>query len=243
MTSTRNKKISPKSPLTSGEKDILRSKIGQLLWISNQTRPDISFDVSYLASALNTATTTEMIQCNKIISKVGNNSYQLKYSSLKAKPRLKVYTDASYGNLQNGGSQGGYLIFTVGEDNTFNLLSWQSKQLKRIARSTLTVETISLVDGVESAICIKQLFKELYCYDIPIDVFTDNRSLVVALKSSKYVGEKTLRIDMAALKSYLHEKKIATIKWVNSANQLADILTKKNINSLQFVKLLCNGYF
>ena len=236
------RKISPKSPLTSGKKDILRSKIGQLLWINNQTRPDISFDVSYLASALNTATVTEMIQCNKIITKVGNNSYELKYSSLKGKPRLNVYTDASYGNLQNGGSQGGYLIFIVGEDNTFNLLSWESKQLKRIARSTLTAETISLVDGVESAICIKQLFKEPYCY-IPIDVFTDNRSLVDALKSSKYVGEKILCIDMAALKSYLYEKNIATIKWVNSANQLADILTKKNINSLQFVKLLHNGYF
>ena len=102
-----------------------------------------------------------MIQCNKIITKVGNNSYQLKYSSLKGKPRLNVYTDASYGNLQNGGSQGGYLIFIAGEDNTFNLLSWQSKQLKRIARSTLTAETISLVDGVESAKRIKQLFNPL----------------------------------------------------------------------------------
>ena len=117
------RKISPKSPLTSGGKDILRSKIGQLLWISNQTRPDISFDVSYLASAVNTATVTEMIQCNKIISKVGNNSYQLKYSRLKGKPRLNVYIDASYGNSQNGGSQGRYLILIVGEDNTFNLLS------------------------------------------------------------------------------------------------------------------------
>ena len=104
------RKTSPKSPLTSGEKDILRSKIGQLLWISNQTRPDISFDVSYLASAINTATVTKMIQCNKIITKMGNSSYQLKYSSLKGKPRLNVYTDTSYGNLQNGGSKGRYLI-------------------------------------------------------------------------------------------------------------------------------------
>ena len=36
--------------LTDVQKDKLRSKIGQLLWLSNQTRPDISFDVCVLAT-------------------------------------------------------------------------------------------------------------------------------------------------------------------------------------------------
>ena len=59
-------KSNPTIELSKEEKDILRAKIGQLLWISNQTRPDISFDVSTLASNLNASTVNELIYCNKI---------------------------------------------------------------------------------------------------------------------------------------------------------------------------------
>ena len=38
------------SPLTDKERDLLRSKIGQLLWISSQTRPDISYSTCQLAT-------------------------------------------------------------------------------------------------------------------------------------------------------------------------------------------------
>ena len=44
------------SSLLSCEKDQLRAKIGQFLWISNQTRPEISVDVSNLASKLRKVT-------------------------------------------------------------------------------------------------------------------------------------------------------------------------------------------
>ena len=75
---------------------------------------------------------------------------------------MVVYTDASCGNLKNGGSQEVYLIFLMEEDNFCNLLSWESKQLKRVTRSSLTAETIALLDGVEAALYMKEHFKELY---------------------------------------------------------------------------------
>ena len=37
-------------------KDILRQKVGQLLWVCNQSRPDISFDVSNIVSNIKNAT-------------------------------------------------------------------------------------------------------------------------------------------------------------------------------------------
>ena len=56
------------APLVQQEKDLLHTKIGQLLWISNQTRPDISFDVSTLASNLSNGQIKNILHCNKIIS-------------------------------------------------------------------------------------------------------------------------------------------------------------------------------
>ena len=42
--------------LSQDMKDILRQKVGQLLWVCNQSRPDISFDVSNIASNIKNAT-------------------------------------------------------------------------------------------------------------------------------------------------------------------------------------------
>ena len=173
-----------------------------------------------------------MIYCNKIISKNHHNFFSITYQKLNRNQNIRVYTDAAYGNLKNGGSQGGYFIFLIGRKICCNLISWQSKQLRRIAQSSLTAETIALLDGVETALYLKELYKELYAEKVTIEVFIDNQSLLDALKSSKYVNEKRLRIDIAALKEYVINKDINNIKWINSSEQLADILTKSTANSL-----------
>ena len=75
----------------------------------------------------------EILYCNKIISKVYHNSYQSNYIKINRKQKIVVYTDASCGNLKNGESQGAHVIFLMGENDFCNLLSWLSKQLKRVA--------------------------------------------------------------------------------------------------------------
>ena len=90
--------------------------------------------MSTLASNLDNATVNEILYCNKITSNVYHNSYQLSYIKINGKQKTVIYTDASYGNLKNGGSQGAYLIFLMEENNFCNLLSWQSKQVKRVAQ-------------------------------------------------------------------------------------------------------------
>ena len=83
----------------------------------------------------------------------------------------------------DGGSQGGHVIFLVDKHNKSNFISWQSKRIKHIVRSTLAAETIAMMDRVESAIHIFVLLKELHpqLNNIPIDIYTDNKSLHDAL--------------------------------------------------------------
>ena len=56
------------------------------------------------------------------------NKLCLRYENLGDDSSLKlvVYADAAYGNLPDGGSQGGYFISPVGQNRKCSLLSWQS---------------------------------------------------------------------------------------------------------------------
>ena len=64
------------------ERETLRAKIFQLLWISNRTWPDIGFDVSVLSSKLKDATINELQTVNKLINKIQDNQYTLRYQPL-----------------------------------------------------------------------------------------------------------------------------------------------------------------
>ena len=71
-----------KNTLSDSERDTLRAKIGQLFWISNHTQPDISCDVRILGSKLQDATINELQTVNKLINKIKDDQYTLRYQPL-----------------------------------------------------------------------------------------------------------------------------------------------------------------
>ena len=185
-------------------------------------------DVSILSLKLKDATINELQAINKSINKIKDNQYALRYQPIDLSFRIVLFTDAAFGNLSDGGSQGGHVIFLVDKHNKCNLISWQSKRIKRIVRSTLAAETIVMMDGVESAIYISVLLKELHprLNNIPMEIYTDNKSLHDALRPQKYVSDKRLKIDFGVLKEMLHKKEIDNIHWVKKEHRLTDSSTK-----------------
>ena len=121
-------------------KDILRQKVGQLLWVCNRSRPDICFDVSNIASNTKNPTIKQLIDVNKTISKTKTNQYDLKFQPIEKQSKSVVYVDAvgnlAFGNLHDGVSQNAYLTFFVNPNEKFDLISWQSKRMKRMVNRT-----------------------------------------------------------------------------------------------------------
>ena len=87
--------------------------IGQLNWLSTQTRPDTSFEVCRLSSVFDQATVDDLICANKVIRKLKATPVKIFFSRLRGVLDCSVecYSDATFGNLSNGGSQGGYVTF------------------------------------------------------------------------------------------------------------------------------------
>ena len=98
-----------------------------------------------------------------------------------------------------------------------------------------SAETRSLDDGLDDAIHIARIIKEIYegkinlkePSQIPVIAKTDSKSLWESLNNSRQCEEKLLRSTIAGLKELLSLGYVESVDWVSTDWQLADSLTKK----------------
>ena len=206
-----------------------RALVGQLNWLGTQTRPDISFDVCELSTVLNAATVDDALRVNKVVKKVKQRRVTLQFQPLDCADgfTIECYGDASFGNLSNGGSQGGFVIFLVDSHGAKCPLAWQSKKVRRVVKSSLAAETLALLDVAEAGVYLATLLTEITGIKPVVKCFVDNKSLVDNLHSTKLVEDKLMRSPMAVLKDLLERQEVASVTWVRAARQIADALTKR----------------
>ena len=133
-----------------------------------------------------------------------------------------VYSDSSFGNLPDGSSQGCYTILLADDKGHFSPLTWQSKKIRRIVRSTIAAETLALMDGPDSALFLSALFSEIIHGSskeslLPVDCMTNNYPLFEAIQSTKgIVTEKHLRIGIGVTREMLKKSEISSfhISWL-----------------------------
>lgn len=227
---SRQRSLNKFAELSEKERDFFKAAIGQLNWMSTQTRPDISFDVCELSVSYKNANIGDLIKLNKIISRVKSFVYRLYFQPLDDIKQcfFECYTDASFGNLSDGGSQGGYIIFLSDYYGSRCPIIWQSKKIKRVVKSTIAAETLALLDGAETAVYLAELISQITGNEkLKVRCYVDNKSVVDSLHSLKRVENKRLRIDMSVLSNMLQRGEIESIEWIESNNQFADCLTKK----------------
>ena len=136
------------SQTTPYQKSILRGALGQLLWPAMRTRPDILYEVSFLIGNIGCSTVSDLNRVNKLIRRVKLEDLSLNFPNL-GEPgnwRIVVFSDATLNNNSDGGTHGGFLVFLVNEETRkCGLVAWQSKKLRRIARSTLCAEVLACI--------------------------------------------------------------------------------------------------
>ena len=220
----------------------LRSLVGQLAWASNQTRPDIAFDVCQLSVSINNATYEDVARANKCVKRLKNDHVSISFPPLGniKDCELVVYADASFKNLPGGGSQGGYIVFMQNHSGNHAPLAWQSRKLKRVVKSTLGAETLALMDGVECAFLCKTTIKELIGFEcgLSIKAKTDSKSLVDTVHTSKTLEDDRVKVDVCVLRDYLRLGELQQIEWVDTKEQLADSLTKSGASAHKLLDAL-----
>ena len=150
------------TPLSVADVTLLRSLSGQLNWAATQSRPDIAFSNCMVSSRIKNATRESILKANKTVRSIHSSPVYLRFSKLNINEGLKIvaFSDASFANLPGEGSQGGYLIFLVDSYGLYSLIAWQSHRIQRVVNSTLSAETLAVVEARIMCVYLRSVLLE-----------------------------------------------------------------------------------
>ena len=224
--------------LTSSEHSKYRGVVGQLNRAVQGTHPDLVFELIDLSIKFKNASVNHFIKALKSIRKLKQTNTKILFPIFNCDTynwTVIAFSDAAHAILNDGvSSVGAHVIFLVVNHPNCCPLTWQSKKIKRIVRSTITSEALSLQEAIEHAIFLRSLIEEILLLplkSILIDAIIYNKSVVEALHSTKVVNDKRLNIDISAIKQSLQSTEICSIRWCPGPLQLANSLTKRGAQS------------
>ena len=228
------------------ERSQLRSIVGRMNWAVQGTRPDLAFDLTDLSTKFKNGKVSDLIKATKCIKKLKYEQSSLFFPVLNQNEtwRIIVFSDASHANLSQGtGSMGAHVIFLVDSNSNCCTLSWHGGKIKRVVRSTIAAEALSLCEAVEDAIFLKHILTEISAAktEVKIHAFVDNRDVVDAVYSTKSVDDKRLRIDISSLKEFVVNEEISSIRWCPGSIQLANGMTKQGAKVDSLLNILQTG--
>ena len=231
------------SQLNATEKSQLRVILGALLWIATSTRSDICVDVSQLAGHLSSPTIANILAANKLLRYLkGSDTIELVYKHLGPNVRILAFSDSAFQNMPHSRSQGGqFIAFACEKDAADNAnktttsvaaVFWQSQRLRRVVKSTLSAEVLSLSSTLDQAFWIRGLYNEILTgssgsFQTPIDMKTDCESLVGHVKSLRnHPTEKRLCGDINMIREAITTGEIRSLQHIPTEYMVADGLTK-----------------
>ena len=217
--------------LSNEELHDFRSLVGQQNWASTQTRSDMAYDTSMISSSIKNGTVEDLLKANKSVKKMQAKQVSINYQRIGTITETKFvgFADATFGNLKGNESQGSLIMFLVGKNGKFSPLTWKSKKVRCIVKSTLEAETLSLDDCSEVCFFLRTILCEMLnidIKDIPINMITDSHQLYDSIYPIKTLKDKRLMVDICMMRNMLSSKEISAISWVDSQSQFADCLTK-----------------
>lgn len=178
------RKNTPGSPVTEQERQQLRAVIGSLQYASVHTRPDLCSRLSFLQSAINSATVFTLIEANQAVHEGKKHAdVQIEVQAIHPDDlRFLAFSDASFASKKNPESHTGSLITSTHRDISRNIscpvspISWGCKKIQRVVTSTLAAETTSLSSVLDHLSWIK------LCWAWLLDSSTDWKNAPKALR-------------------------------------------------------------
>ena len=193
---------------------------GELLWLAQRTRPDISFTVNAMGALISRAAPRCIMLGTKLLSYLQHTQDYI----LTIAPRndaLLTYTDSSYAP-EGKRCHSGILVTWMGAP-----ISWRATRTPYVCLSTAESELTAAIEGLKMTMSLGAVLEELEGKELPIQLAIDNQSTIAIAKPTGSTSWRTrhLRVRSAFIREQIQNEKV-TVKYVKGQQQLADLLTK-----------------
>jgi hypothetical protein len=217
--------------LLPAEHELYRNIVGSLLYLACWSRPDISFAVSELSRFVSDPCENHMKAAKHLLRYLqGTRELGLTYSHPTNRgPSNKLnclwgFVDSDWAGCPDSRkSTSGYVLMLNGA-----AISWKSKKQSVVALSSAEAEFVAASSMVQEVIYIQRLLEKLgYPQTAPTSVFEDNRTCIAWSEGSVGGSDRAKHIDLR--EHFVHdavEAKILKLEAINSADNVADIMTK-----------------
>ena len=217
-----------------------RTAVGMLNYLKCSTRPEISMAVHQCARfSIDPRITHEraIMRIGKYL--LGTRDKGIRFTPDKSRG-IECFVDADFagswdkadaGNPENVLSRTGYIIFIHGCP-----VVWSSKLQTEIALSTAEAEYIALSQSTREIIPLVNLIKELNSAlnfgmkdkDLQCNLYEDNTSCITMAEGQKFTPRtKHISLKYHWFRTFIKgPKKLLNVKYINTKEQTADILTK-----------------
>ena len=237
------RKKESQEPVTELERKRMRAYAGKLGWLSRMSRPDLVFAQIEASSAITRATVQDLRLLQKAVMRIREEKSMIAVPKLPENVedwRLTTFTDASWQNLNGIGSTGGRALFLSGGDRTF-AVHWAAHRLRRVCHSSQAAEIMAMNEGLNDASYIRTMLHELSNVWVEGEIITDCKNAFQALTKTTAPTDKRVKCEAAAVRDALMEKEVSKIRLVRGKSQIADVLTKRKTNPIDFLHIAQTG--
>jgi hypothetical protein len=217
-----------------------RELIGSLLWISNGTRPDVTYSVNTLTKFTSNPGLIHWRAALRVLGFLNTTkNYCIRYTQqihldhispngymrgiLPNHTDFNCYVDASHASdVDTRRSITGYIFFISGGP-----VSWQSRMQTSVALSSMEAEYMAASAATQEAMWQARLLEQMGMrIDLPIKLYEDNKSTILF---TDHPGDHRTTKHIDTRKEFARDAQnlgIIEMVFVPTAEQLADGMTK-----------------
>ena len=251
------------SPASDSEVSQLRALCGSMQYAAVNSRPDLSAKVSMMQKSIPNATVNSLLEGNKVLKEAKETAS----TSVHVRPlrwndlMFASFGDASFASEKNLKAQQGLFIVAChpslaqNETSEITPISWNSKQIGRVVRSTLSAEAYAMSSSLDKLTWIRCMWEFIkspnFRWSKPEEALKEtNRGLLITDCKSLYdlitklavpnCQEWRTTIEVRLIKEQIKDN--AECRWISTAIMLADALTK-SMDASFLRKVLALGRF
>jgi transposase InsO family protein len=207
------------------DKSLYAVMAGCVVWLSITCRPDLSYPATILTRVQHAPTQEAMNMARRVLNYAAEtHSFALVLSNKFPTDLIHAYADADYaGCVVTRRSTSGYVVYLYDSP-----ISWASRRQGSVATSTTATEYIAMSETAAEVQWLRQYLTELYMFKQkePITIFVDNLSAIaIARKPVSFPLSKHIDVKHHHVRE-LVDKGVITLKYVGTAQQKADGMTK-----------------